>query len=105
MVTTQGHVTILDFGLPKLTQSDSAGTPEAAREAAATQAGMILGAAGDVSPEQATGAAVDYRSDQFSFGGILYEMAAGARAFQRASAPQTLAAIIQDEPQPIGARN
>ena len=58
-----------------------------------------------MSPEQATGASVDYRSDQFSFGSILYEMATGRRAFQRASAPQTLAAIIQDEPEPIATRN
>ena len=58
-----------------------------------------------MSPEQARGGSVDYRSDQFSFGSILYEMATGRRAFQRASAPQTLAAIIQDEPEPIAGLN
>ena len=64
-----------------------------------------MGTVGYMSPEQATGASIDYRSDQFSLGSILYEMATGRRAFQRASAPQTQAAIIQDEPEPIGTLN
>ena len=64
-----------------------------------------MGTVGYMSPEQAMGASVDYRSDQFSLGSILYEMATGLRAFQRASAPQTLTAIIQDEPEPIAAVN
>ena len=71
----------------------------------ATQEGIILGTVGYMSPEQATGAPVDYRSDQFSIGSILYEMATSSRAFDRASKPQTLAAIIQDEPEPIASRN
>ena len=69
------------------------------------QEGIILGTVNYMSPEQATGASVDYRSDQFSFGSILYEMATGRWAFRRASAPQTMTAIIQDEPEPIGALN
>src|SRR4030095_12623213 len=71
----------------------------------APRPGMVMGTVGYMSPEQATGKAVDYRSDQFSFGSILYEMATGRRAFQRASAPQTLTVIIQDEPEPIAALN
>jgi serine/threonine protein kinase len=54
-----------------------------------------------MSPEQAVGHPVDFRSDQFAFGTILYEMATGRRAFHRESAPQTLTAVIQDEPEPI----
>src|SRR5262245_27338320 len=58
-----------------------------------------------MSSEQAVGEKVDYRSDQFSLGSILYELATGRRAFQRASAPQTLTAIIQDEPEAIATLN
>ncbi len=68
-----------------------------------TDEGVILGTVGYMSPEQASGGSVDYRSDQFSFGSILYEMTTGRRAFVRASAPETLTAIIREEPEPIAA--
>jgi TolB-like protein/Tfp pilus assembly protein PilF len=61
----------------------------------------MVGTVQYMSPEQAAGRPVDYRSDQFSFGSILYEMAAGKLAFKRETVPQTLSAIIEQEPQPL----
>ncbi len=68
-----------------------------------TRPGMVLGTVGYMSPEQASGEAVDFRSDQFSMGAILYEMATGRRAFQKKTAVETLSAIIRDDPEPIAA--
>ena len=95
MVTSDGLVKILDFGLAKR-------TPHASDvRSGITREGSVLGTVQYMSPEQAAGRPLDHRSDQFSLGAILYEMATGRRAFERDTTPQTLAAIIQDEPEPM----
>ncbi|HTD52793.1 MAG TPA: protein kinase [Thermoanaerobaculia bacterium] len=103
MVSKDGYVKILDFGLAKLTQSSSQEAsvlPTAI--AAPTEPGTVMGTAGYMSPEQASGQAVDFRSDQFALGAILYEMATGKRAFHRKTGAETLVAIIREEPEPLG---
>ncbi|MDQ5856992.1 MAG: protein kinase [Acidobacteriota bacterium] len=102
MVSRDGFVKILDFGLAKLVAPSSSGSGSLAPTAIdATRPGAVLGTVGYMSPEQARGTDVDFRSDQFSFGSILYEMAAGRRAFHGDSAPETMAAIIREDPEPL----
>ena len=102
MISREGFVKILDFGLAKppsaATQDVSALPTSGSVE---TDSGVVLGTIGYMSPEQASGRRVDFRSDQFSFGSILYEMATGRRAFLRDSPAETLVAILRDEPEPI----
>ncbi len=104
-ITKNGQVKILDFGLAKLRSNDAA-APGAADQTAThvTDAGQILGTAGYMSPEQVRGDSVDHRSDIFSFGGILYEMLCGQRAFKRNTSAETMTAILNDDPQDLTAR-
>jgi len=99
-ITTEGGVKILDFGLARW--RPSASPHDDTVTVAATEAGMVLGTVGYMSPEQVRGGHVDAPSDLFSLGCVLYEMVAGRRAFSRETAPQTMTAILESTPPPLG---
>lgn len=106
MVSKDGFVKILDFGLAKLVEPLSKeGSELPTAIASATQPGTVMGTVGYMSPEQASGQTVDFRSDQFSLGTILYEAATGKRAFQGKTGAETLVAILREEPESIGKVN
>src|SRR5215471_5482456 len=103
MVAADGRVKILDFGLARRAADTNAGGEADARTITVSSA--IVGTVPYMSPEQARSAPVDYRSDQFSLGLTLYELLTGKRAFSGDSAAQLLAAIIEDEPEPLAKAN
>ena len=98
LVTRDRRVKILDFGLAKR-QAAAAG--DATRTLTVTDPGTVVGTVAYMSPEQASGRELDHRSDQFSFGLVLYELAARRRAFERGSAAETMTAIIREEAEPL----
>ncbi len=96
-LTSDGRVKILDFGLarsgPTAGDQDATAGPE-------TEPGTILGTVGYMSPEQVRGSPADPRSDIFSFGCVLYEMVTGRQAFARPTGPETMTAILNEDPLP-----
>jgi len=100
-VTPEGKVKVLDFGLAKAFEAETPVTdisqsPTLTEEM--TRAGVILGTAAYMSPEQAKGKPVDKRADIFAFGAVLYELLTGKRAFQGETITETLASILKSEP-------
>lgn len=101
-VTPEGKVKILDFGLAKAFEAeppvtDISQSPTLTEEM--TRAGVILGTAAYMSPEQAKGKPVDKRADIFAFGAVLYELLTGKRAFQGETITETIAAVLKSEPE------
>jgi serine/threonine-protein kinase len=102
-IRPDGTVKVLDFGLAKALEPTGAMSPNVSQSPtittpAMTQAGMILGTAAYMSPEQAKGGTVDKRSDVWAFGAVLYEMLSGQRAFAGSDVSEVLASVLAREP-------
>jgi Tol biopolymer transport system component/tRNA A-37 threonylcarbamoyl transferase component Bud32 len=104
LVRRDGCVKILDFGLAKSAEHAAIAASDVTRTKSLTSPGTTVGTIDYMSPEQARGEPnLTPQSDQFSFGLVLYELATGRRAFRRSSNPETLAAIIRDNAEPLPA--
>jgi serine/threonine protein kinase len=101
MVDGEGRLRVLDFGLAKLVAEPQAGGRGESATMTMTAEGTVVGTVPYMSPEQVEGQAVDARSDLFSFGVMLYEMATGRRPFRGESAMAVVSAILRDEPAPL----
>jgi serine/threonine protein kinase len=96
-ITKDGRVKILDFGLAKLAQK-AAVADGVTLTSSHTAAGMVMGTASYMAPEQVRGDAADPRTDIFAFGAVLYEMASGKRAFRRDTTAETMTAVLKEDP-------
>jgi eukaryotic-like serine/threonine-protein kinase len=107
MISKDGYAKVLDFGLAKLTEKDTADADPAGATMAedGTGVGAVLGTVGYMSPEQVRGGVVDHRSDIFSFGCILYEAATRTKPFVADSSVETMHRILHDKPVPVEERN
>ncbi|MGA8432704.1 MAG: protein kinase [Candidatus Sulfotelmatobacter sp.] len=105
MVSQDGFVKILDFGLAKLAPHRARRSDLHNVSTSHSTDGLVLGTVGYMSPEQVNGLELDFRSDQFSLGLVLYEMITGNRAFHRSTAAETLVAVLREQAEPIGRQN
>ncbi len=105
MISEDSFVKILDFGLAKQASPNGETSELSTTSGALTASGLILGTVGYMSPEQVRGQPLDFRSDQFSFGLVLYEMVTGKRPFKRSTTAETLVAILREQAEPIGVQN
>jgi Tol biopolymer transport system component len=105
MLARDGTSRIVDFGLARSDPHDAGAAHSAMHASTVSLDGGISGTPGYMSPEQARGTAGDFRTDQFSFGALLYEMATGRHAFRRDSIADTLSAVLHEEPRPISDLN
>lgn len=100
-LTEEGRVKILDFGLGKLYGEAAAGADDLPTLTMLSEQGAVMGTTAYMAPEQAAGRGVDHRSDQFSFGVVLYELLAGRRPFGGETPQESLTAVLRDDPEPL----